>query len=179
MRALSIWQPWATLIAHGLKRIETRSWETRYRGPLLIHAARKWTRELKSLCHREPFRTALTAIGYDSPDLMPFGAIVAVAELVDCRPTSKPPRAGVPCDLLDIPGAAHLLDDARRWVERLDERERAFGDFSPGRYGWSLSNVRRLARPLTATGWQGLWPPGPGVVAMALERLAEGAAHAG
>jgi hypothetical protein len=37
--ALSIKQPWATLLAHGLKTIEVRRWQTRFRGTLLIHAA--------------------------------------------------------------------------------------------------------------------------------------------
>lgn len=39
MRALTLWQPWAQLVALGVKVIETRSWGTKYRGPLLIHAA--------------------------------------------------------------------------------------------------------------------------------------------
>lgn len=38
MKALSLWQPWATLIQVGVKWIETRSWRTAYRGPLAIHA---------------------------------------------------------------------------------------------------------------------------------------------
>ena len=40
MKAISIHQPWASLIAFGEKRFETRSWKTDYRGPLLIHASR-------------------------------------------------------------------------------------------------------------------------------------------
>ena len=39
MKVLTLTQPWATLVAIGAKRIETRSWATKYRGPLLIHAA--------------------------------------------------------------------------------------------------------------------------------------------
>ena len=42
MRALSLWQPWASGIALGAKRIETRSWSTPYRVPIAIHAAKKW-----------------------------------------------------------------------------------------------------------------------------------------
>ncbi len=41
MKALSLWEPWASLMAVGAKRIETRSWPTRYRGPLLICAAKR------------------------------------------------------------------------------------------------------------------------------------------
>lgn len=39
MKALTLHQPWASLIAVGAKKIETRSWSTSYRGPLAIHAA--------------------------------------------------------------------------------------------------------------------------------------------
>lgn len=42
MKALTIRQPWASLIAHGVKTIETRSWSTKYRGPLAIHAGHRW-----------------------------------------------------------------------------------------------------------------------------------------
>lgn len=41
MKALTLWQPWASLVALGVKTIETRSWSTKYRGPLAIHAAAK------------------------------------------------------------------------------------------------------------------------------------------
>ena len=41
MKALTIWQPWASLIARGVKQYETRSWATKYRGPIAIHAAMK------------------------------------------------------------------------------------------------------------------------------------------
>lgn len=41
MKGLSLWQPWATLVGVGLKRVETRSWATSYRGPLAIHAAKR------------------------------------------------------------------------------------------------------------------------------------------
>ena len=40
MKALSLTQPWATLVVIGAKRIETRFWHTSYVGPLLIHAAK-------------------------------------------------------------------------------------------------------------------------------------------
>ena len=39
MKSLSLWQPWASLVALGIKTVETRSWATSYRGPLAIHAA--------------------------------------------------------------------------------------------------------------------------------------------
>ena len=45
MKALTIWQPWASLIAGGAKQYETRSWATQYRGPIAIHAAARYTRK--------------------------------------------------------------------------------------------------------------------------------------
>lgn len=41
MKALTLWQPWASFIARGVKQYETRNWETNYRGPLAIHAAKR------------------------------------------------------------------------------------------------------------------------------------------
>ena len=43
MKALSLWQPWASAIALGHKRIEPRHWTTSYRGLIAIHAAKRWT----------------------------------------------------------------------------------------------------------------------------------------
>ena len=62
MRALSIRQPWASLVARGLKTVEVRSWSTPYRGPLLICAAAR--RHLDE----------------------PVGVALAVVDLLDCRP---------------------------------------------------------------------------------------------
>ena len=39
MKAISLLQPWATLVSIGAKRVETRSWRTDYRGPIAIHAS--------------------------------------------------------------------------------------------------------------------------------------------
>ena len=41
MKAITVWQPWASLLVSGRKRYETRSWATTYRGPIAIHAAKR------------------------------------------------------------------------------------------------------------------------------------------
>ncbi len=46
MKAITIWQPWASLIACGAKKFETRSWATNYRGPIAIHVAKKDVRKI-------------------------------------------------------------------------------------------------------------------------------------
>lgn len=71
MKALSLWQPWASLIADKRKPWETRGWEISYRGPLAIHAAKKVIRE------------ACIEFGYD-PKTIPTGAVLCTATLADC-----------------------------------------------------------------------------------------------
>src|SRR3546814_21127441 len=58
VKAISLWQPWASAIALGHKSIETRHWPTKYRGELAIHAAKRFgpdEREFASI-HRAPGR---------------------------------------------------------------------------------------------------------------------------
>lgn len=46
MKVISLLQPWASLVILGHKKIETRSWNTKYRGDLLIHASKRWDNNL-------------------------------------------------------------------------------------------------------------------------------------
>ena len=71
MKILSIWQPWAHLIAHGSKNIENRSWQTKYRGPILVHASSNIDRE------------ACRERGVDAAKLQAGGG-VGIAEITDC-----------------------------------------------------------------------------------------------
>jgi len=81
MIALSLMQPWASLVALKHKRIETRSWTTIYRGPLAIHASKGMPLWAKEVCEDETERGLLP------PDSLPLGAIVAVCRLADVRRT--------------------------------------------------------------------------------------------
>ncbi len=82
MRALSLWQPWASAVALGLKRIETRHWPTHVRGLIAIHAAKRWTAD-------EQDDAAHFADVYDERLRQPpLGAIVATAQLTACWPSA-------------------------------------------------------------------------------------------
>ena len=87
MKALSLTQPWATLVATGRKKIETRSWRTNYRGDLVIHASRGFPRDCRSLCEEYPFSEALTV----APNALPRGVCLAVVTLADCYRIERPP----------------------------------------------------------------------------------------
>lgn len=147
VKCLSLWQPWATLMALGAKTVETRSWSTTYRGLLAIHAAKMWSTELHAIACGEVFWRALcgdTGVLGAANGLvnlpneltkygggcLPFGAVVAVVDLDDCR---------------DV---GHLNPG---------KVEREFGDYSPGRFGWVTSNPRMLRRPVALNGRQGLF----------------------
>lgn len=82
MKALSIKQPQATMIAIGVKKIETRSWATQYRGPLAIHASKGFTRETREIAELWAIRHGFKV------DELPLGAIVATCNLTGCCSTS-------------------------------------------------------------------------------------------
>lgn len=72
MKALTIKQPWATLIMQGDKRFEFRSWQTKYRGDLLIHAGKGIDKE------------AMKRLEKYLPVKLPYGKILGKVKLVDC-----------------------------------------------------------------------------------------------
>jgi len=156
IKALSLWQPWASLIALDLKRIETRDWATKYRGPLLIHAGKNTDfikRRGSSLTHRNAQigDDARTAGGLPRDFNYPLGALVAIAELVDCLPTKEIALYSEPVSKLNMNRSEF-------------ERELALGNFTPGRFGWVLAHVRELPEPLPYRGRQGLFDVPAGLI---------------
>lgn len=154
MKAITLTQPWATLVAIGAKQIETRGWSTNYRGPLAIHAAKGigpvgGARGLMSLCRSEPFRSALLSAGILGTPALPRGAIVAVCAIHDCRLTTIEAAP-------DKRGWSGYVDNRLTYWD-LTEQERAFGDYAPGRYAWLLADVRALPTPIPVKGALGLW----------------------
>lgn len=138
MKALTLTQPWATLVVIGAKRIETRSWGTKYRGRLAIHAAKSYPRWARNLAVQEPFFTVLHQAGYPPAGLY-LGCVIATAELVACW------RVPV-----------NWWTPEQRTEVGLSDLELAFGDFTPGRYLWFLKDVQPL-EPVPARGSLGLW----------------------
>jgi activating signal cointegrator 1 len=150
VKALSLTQPWATLVAIGAKRIETRSWPTKYRGPLAIHAAKsfpKWAREFTTepVCY-EAVRICCAYLRIDERlngfPAYPTGAILATCRLANCLPS----------EVLDNRHNVFSVS-----LEPLSDQERAFGDYSPGRFAWILEDVKLLPKPIPVKGSLGLW----------------------
>jgi hypothetical protein len=131
MKTISLLQPWASLVILGVKTIETRSWQTAYRGPLLIHASKG--KKGSVVCKRPLIRQHLSDFNE-----LPFGAIIGSVTLTDI----------VPVETLNISAAAI----AARTLE-----EKAFGDDTKGRYAWLFSDPVHLETPIFTGGSLGLW----------------------
>lgn len=145
MKCLTVRQPWAHMIANLGKTIENRTWETRYRGLLAIHAGAYsgWDKAAES----SPVATeawkrwaTVPATGDLAAPLtrgaaysfFSFGAVIAVAELAACHRDEE--------TALHRPG----MPRCSPWAVR-------------GAWHWVLRDVRPLAEPVPCKGKLGLW----------------------
>lgn len=146
--ALSLWQPWASLVALGEKRIETRHFDVMKKpgfrpGPVAIHATQKWPSTVADMCMDEHFYPALKRHGFplpDGPDIslptgrlltrdeqatlwcfIPKGKILCVVDAIECLPFEK-------------------LGD-------LHPQEEAFGNYGPGRWGLVFGKILETFEP--------------------------------
>ena len=152
MKTITIYQPWASLIASGAKLFETRSWPTKHRGRIAIHAGMTPAHELD----RQTRDAIATAFGWppgmDTASYiraLPHGAVIATADLVGCHKiVSRTTISGGPSC------ASLYCGEDRRAIRG---SEILFGDWTPGRYAWELANVEILPQPVPVRGKQGLW----------------------
>jgi hypothetical protein len=92
MKALSIRQPWAWLIANGHKDIENRTWKHPFTGNFQIHASKGLTeQEYKdAIAFVKKFNPAL-AVQIPEMEKLPLGGIVGIARITRCVFRSKSP----------------------------------------------------------------------------------------
>lgn len=127
-KVITLWQPYATLIATGIKHYETRSWPTSYRGPLLIHAAKRpMGMDEMELINRLKTKNPLLKTSRNIEDY-PLGAILCQTQLTDCIPAEFPPNI----------------------------IEKTVGNWHPIRWAWLLTKVVPL-EPIPTRGYQGFW----------------------
>jgi activating signal cointegrator 1 len=144
MKAITLHQPWAWLVAFGMKEVETRSWSTDYRGPLAIHAGKKHDVDGKILHLRMNSVRGCPAVCPVFEDL-PFGCVVATCNLMAVVPTHA--MEYLLRRILKGP-----YEPARGW-----DFERLFGNYAAGRFAWILRDVVPVDIPIPAHGWQKLW----------------------
>jgi len=129
LRAICLWQPWATAIELELKPYETRHWATDYRGPIVICSAKKPFRhqDYEPQFYQEVCRR-LSKAGCPHYALR-YGKAHCIATLTDCIPTEQ------------IRG-------------RISQNHAFWGDFTPGRYAFKLENIQRLPVEIDVVGRQ-------------------------
>lgn len=165
-KVLSINEPWATLVVHGIKKIETRPSKTRWivekdlygnvtKGTYLIYATKKWTVDQLNTCFRKPFFNSL----YDlwlienlenrsilKKDKFNFGHIIGAVDVVECVKIPK---------LIEYTEEEHYGDIECDFY--ISYNEFSFGNYKEGRYAWILRNPRILKNPIPHIGQQGYY----------------------
>jgi len=167
MKAITLYQPWASLLACGAKKYETWSWATNYRGPIAIHAGlisvplilKRFfpLGELDYSLDYKAKREFLDVVGKAFEDYAPIeymsnyllylprGAVIATAELIGCwRITANDGKRAC---MLHLPNGNPCASGD----------ELLFGDWTPGRYAWEFANMQMLPEPIPARGRQRLW----------------------
>src|SRR4030042_1079225 len=152
IKAISLWEPWASLVRTGAKKWETRSWATNHRGPLLICAAKGGLpkAELREILQDGVIQEGLYHIKdwqrkknngmlsewsispYVHTSDLNFGKAVAIVEIIDCIKT----------------------DDI--WMDVLGVQKH-YGDFFPGRFAWRIEMIKNDFEPFPMRGRQGFF----------------------
>jgi activating signal cointegrator 1 len=139
MKAISMWEPYASLVSVSAKKNETRSFPISYRGDLLICASKVKHLPPPELCEWLWDNSHLFGVFREFDELwngLPFGKAVCIVEVYDCQPTSF------------FHGAVPL---------KLSQQEAMMGDYTPGRFAWLTRNCRRFKQPFPVTGRQGFF----------------------
>ena len=132
MKAISLWQPWASLWCSPRKVHETRHWRCRHRGWLVVHAAKHFEKGFEL---DDPLRLILDdEFGGDWAAELPTGALIGMVNVVDCLPTHA------------------VLGDAAATGDDLE-----CGDFGPARFAWKRDEFRLFDQPIPYRGRQGIF----------------------
>lgn len=130
MKALTLYQPWASLVALGLKKIETRSYPTKVRGHLAIHAGKN--NYGIDVMWRDPNLLRICQRHFGQFPKFPIGKVLCIVDLQDCVSTNG----------IDIPFSSN---------------ERVCGDFGEDRFAWKFKLIETFDKPIKAVGSQGFW----------------------
>ena len=147
MKALSIKQPWASLIVHGIKDIENRTWKTNFRGRIYVHASAKPDPlKFNALTKTQRFDAETSPNSFDPLyfDDLPVSSIIGEVDIVDC-----------------------VINHSSIWAEKMEV------DVCPNTgvqilrkgqkyiWNWVLANPVRYEKPIPAKGKLSFWEPDP------------------
>lgn len=130
VKALTIWQPYASWIVDGAKLVENRTWVTQYRGPLVIHAGVNEAEVKRLKCQAK----------------YPLGYVLGTVDLVACETLAKLRS------LAETEGDDYRLPGSRQSLVKILEHNHTLGPVC-----WILENAQKFEQPISAIGKQGLW----------------------
>lgn len=133
MKAISLWQPWASLIAIKAKKVETRAWYTSYRGELLICAAKTMNSMYRDYYYSLPVIPMISETEPVPLEDLPRGKAVAKVQLIDC------------------------VKITRRLIDKTPENEKLVGDWKVDRFAFILDEIQAFKEPFYVKGQQGLF----------------------
>jgi activating signal cointegrator 1 len=141
MKIISLLQPFAQLLVQGFKQVETRSWSTKYRGPVFIHASGELNKKMKNFGGISSYDIAVSNEHFrkyiPNPNKMVFGRIIGMVSI-------------------DEVFKVGMIPPPDPFISKLTLEELAFGNYELGRYMWFCSNAREFKRPILVKGTQGL-----------------------
>jgi hypothetical protein len=131
MQALTIQEPWASLLVKGKKQFETRDWQRNYRGLLAIHAGKQ--------------------------SVHPFDYPLGLSEILDNSEITQDNLNNNKQKIIAIATLKEIHLMSKEFIKAQSELERLTGFWQPGRYAWELTNIKPLSEPIAARGMPGLW----------------------
>ena len=131
MKALTIQEPWASLLVDLYKKFETRDWKLNYRGEMAIHSG-------KQSVHIEDY---------------PLG----LEELLDDLEITQDELKLTKQKIIAIATLKEIYLMTEEFIEQQPYIERLTGVWEPGRYAWEFTNIKPLPQPILARGLPGLW----------------------
>jgi hypothetical protein len=148
MKAISLLQPWATLWMLGIKELETRSWKTNYRGPLMVHASAASSQEGRDLYESACIQALIRArVLPQFFALLPKGCILGQLNITGCTQ-------------MDL-----------SFIRATPTIELLLGDYAPGRFAWSAEERVIFKEPVKCQGALSIWSVLPQIAALCIEPL--------
>lgn len=160
MKAITLHQPWASLIIGRAKQYETRSWcppSTLFGQRIAIHAGKKQITQ--QLFDALPIRVQTwCAMHYGSLIEFEYGVILGTVQLISAfhiHDTSGTTPNMFHGEIYDgfVWGEYNTMETTEYEIEK--------GDFSIGRYAWRMDKVNRFIKPVPQKGHQGFWECDP------------------
>ena len=131
MQALTIQEPWASLLVKGKKQFETRDWQRNYRGLLAIHAGKQ--------------------------SVHPFDYPLGLSEILDDSKITQDNLNNNKQKIIAIATLKEIHLMSIQFIKAQSELERLTGFWQPGLYAWELIDILPLPKPIPARGMPGLW----------------------